>query len=207
MTTFTQLYLSAAQFEDEVAVLLKRLLLVEEVGDFGWRLQRHSHELGDVELCVSRPFQQTTVLFDQSTDEELDMEAELVEDTCCVAVASASAGRPSLVEYRVAYSEAHQVPILYVRAQGLRLSHLWQHLAQQQQPPRQPHDLWSAISQVEHPRLQLPCFQVHPCRTATLMASLHSARAGYLCAWLSVYGPALGLQLPLAALIAAADVG
>lgn len=73
-------------------------------------------------------------------------------------------------------------------------------------------DLWSAITQAPHPHLGSPWFTVHPCNTEhamlaatpTLHRTVNTAQGAYhyLIAWLSMYGPLLGVHCDIAALLA-----
>ncbi|PAA66000.1 hypothetical protein BOX15_Mlig004291g6, partial [Macrostomum lignano] len=73
-------------------------------------------------------------------------------------------------------------------------------------------DLASVLSQVPHPQLGCPMYTLHPCRTAELIGRLTSASeadrdgsgevrdtnaaALAVLSWLTVYGRAVGLQVP-----------
>ncbi|KYQ93011.1 autophagy protein 10 [Tieghemostelium lacteum] len=62
-----------------------------------------------------------------------------------------------------------------------------------------------AISQVEHPVLGVPFYQLHPCETSNLMkdvfhstsTSPQSIENDYLLSWLTIVGPLVGIQTPL----------
>lgn len=51
-----------------------------------------------------------------------------------------------------------------------------------------------------HPVLDVPFFQLHPCRTADLMKATrphdHVTASAYVLRWLSLVGPTIGLRLP-----------
>lgn len=58
---------------------------------------------------------------------------------------------------------------------------------------------WTFLTQSEHPVLGLPCYHLHPCHTATMMAPIMSAGAcNYVLSWLSLVGPAVGLKMAAA---------
>jgi hypothetical protein len=62
--------------------------------------------------------------------------------------------------------------------------------------PEQPH-----LTAVEHPVLGVPCFALHACRTASVMECVLGKAAAdparYIVSWLSSFGPAAGLHVPL----------
>ena len=62
-------------------------------------------------------------------------------------------------------------------------------------------DGYPIVTLDEHPALNLPFFQLHPCNTASLMAMVTATGTGkkfsYLRSWLSLVGPKAGLRLSL----------
>ena len=122
------------------------------------------------------------------------------------------------VEYHIVYSDSYEVPILYFNAtqsngQQLSLDDIWK-IVSKDLTSSNP-DRWSLVSQQEHPLLGRPFYHVHPCHTAKVMgkaltvlsceqhrSETMSSNGGtnspnYLIAWLSTFGPLVGLRVPL----------
>eukprot|EP00040_Diaphanoeca_grandis_P024692 m.136042 g.136042 ORF g.136042 m.136042 type:complete len:240 (-) comp29830_c0_seq3:333-1052(-) len=138
-------------------------------------------------------------------------------------VTSESPNKSSTVlvyEYHIVYHSGYSVPVIYFNATTLngRMvtgDEIW--ACAKLQCTKTMRTL-SAISQAEHPVLHRPFFFLHPCHTATLMASVFSdlhtttpddgasttfvnetaetTSPNYLTAWISLMGPAIGLNLP-----------
>lgn len=125
------------------------------------------------------------------------------------------------VEYHIVFSESYEVPILYFNArqlngQQLVLDDIWKIVSKTLTSSGT--DRWSLISQQEHPLLCRPFYHIHPCHTAKVMgkaltvtshsnsvsssasvnSSPSSTSVNYLISWLSVFGPLVGLSVPLA---------
>lgn len=101
---------------------------------------------------------------------------------------------PTLWEFHVLYSSSYAVPTLYLYAcfsdgRPLSQEQVWA-------ATRLEGDVWSVLTQKEHPFLRRPFFQLHPCHTAELLRPFSSGNL--LVTWLSSIGPAVGLRLPLA---------
>ncbi|EHB00187.1 Autophagy-related protein 10, partial [Heterocephalus glaber] len=110
-------------------------------------------------------------------------------------------------EYHVLYSCSYQVPVLYFRAsfldgRPLTLQDIWNgvHESYKTRPLQGP---WDTITQQEHPILGQPFFVLHPCKTTEFMAPVLknsqkiNRTVNYITSWLSIVGPAVGLNLPL----------
>nr|XP_045587118.1 ubiquitin-like-conjugating enzyme ATG10 [Procambarus clarkii] len=111
-------------------------------------------------------------------------------------------------EYHVVYSLSHSVPTLYFNAWNsagklLTLEEVWglvhSHFSEQIL-----NNKWESLTQKEHPLLGRPFFQLHPCHTAKLMSQVKSEHqcnsrlsSRYIVSWLSMFGPVVGLELPL----------
>ena len=99
-------------------------------------------------------------------------------------------------EYHVIYSCSYTVPVLYFNAwhstgQLLSIEEIWK-IA----PPCS--DRYSYITQIDHPILARPYYEVHPCRTEKLMELVEGAGGGrYLVSWLSSVGRDVGLSVDI----------
>ena len=115
---------------------------------------------------------------------------------------------PIQIEYHAVYSHTYQVPVLYLTAcrsdgQRLSLEEIWS-LAPCVHHTRLAAAMWSTVTEGEHPVLGTPFYFVHPCHTGQVMATVMGAAGGertgvvdYLTSWLSMFGPLVGLELPL----------
>lgn len=92
-------------------------------------------------------------------------------------------------EYNVIYSESYEVPVMYfsVHRQDGSIANLEEVFID---PIEE-----SVVSQVEHPMLFRPFYQVHPCKTREFMKSHHVSN--YLIAWLSTIGTLIGSRFEL----------
>ena len=111
-------------------------------------------------------------------------------------------------DYHIVYSVSHSVPVLYFNAwhssgQLLTLEEVWEgvHVTHREQILS---NKWGTLTQTEHPLLGRPYFQLHPCNTAKLMGQAVPRPAcgaadlkKYLVSWLSMFGPPVGLDVPL----------
>ena len=99
-------------------------------------------------------------------------------------------------EYHVVYSTSYTVPVLYFNAwfstgKLLTVEEIWK-LA----PPCS--DKYSYITQIDHPILARPFYELHPCRTEQLMGHLDSCQGDmYLVSWISSLGRDVGLSLDI----------
>ncbi|XP_007451773.1 PREDICTED: ubiquitin-like-conjugating enzyme ATG10 [Lipotes vexillifer] len=110
-------------------------------------------------------------------------------------------------EYHVLYSCSYQVPVLYFRASfldgsPLALKDIWEGVHECYKT-RLLHGPWDTITQQEHPILGQPFFVLHPCKTNEFMTPVLknsqkiNRNVNYITSWLSMVGPAVGLNLPL----------
>ncbi|XP_032331329.1 ubiquitin-like-conjugating enzyme ATG10 isoform X2 [Camelus ferus] len=110
-------------------------------------------------------------------------------------------------EYHVLYSCSYQVPVLYFRAsfldgRPLTLKDIWEgvHECYRMRLLQGP---WDTITQQEHPILGQPFFVLHPCKTNEFMTPVVknsrkiNRNVNYITSWLSIVGPAVGLNVPL----------
>ena len=129
------------------------------------------------------------------------------------------------IEYHIVYSDSYEVPILFFNAthgngRQLALDDIWKIVSKELTSSNT--DRWSLISQQEHPLLSRPFYHIHPCHTAKVMGKAlqtqtnghRTSEAGtgqcaqsprtcekpsnYLLAWLSMFGPLVGLRVPIA---------
>ena len=105
--------------------------------------------------------------------------------------------------YHIVYSHTYQVPVLYFscchsNGQLLSIEEVWSHIPPVHQQ-RVSHNSWSLITQGDHPILGQPFFYVHPCHTSDVMRCVWSkgSQIDYLTSWLSMFGPLVGVDLPL----------
>lgn len=92
-------------------------------------------------------------------------------------------------EYTVIHSESYEVPVMYfsVHKQDGSIAELEEVFIN---PIEE-----SVVSQVEHPILFRPFYQVHPCKTREFMKYHHVSN--YLIAWLTTIGTLIGLRFEL----------
>ena len=108
---------------------------------------------------------------------------------------------PARLEYRITYNEAYGVPKLLFRGSfnnghPVPLSYFWECFAKYAQHFQG--DLWSAISQTEHPSTGVPYFFLHPCTTEKLMSDVNPpSGAAYLTFWLSYVARYFNLFIPM----------
>ena len=107
---------------------------------------------------------------------------------------------PARLEYRITYNEAYAVPKLLFRGSlqdgtPVPLSYFWECFAKNF--PQHQNDIWSTISQTEHPITGVPYFFLHPCTTATLMSDINPPTGlAYLTFWLSYIARYFNLFIP-----------
>ncbi|CAH8483377.1 unnamed protein product [Dicrocoelium dendriticum] len=115
-----------------------------------------------------------------------------------------------VLEYRILFSDAYQVPVLFIRSQdrdgrGLSMESLIYFLNRTEANLHPNFNgLVLGLSPVEHAHLGTPYYQFHPCRTAELMqettTELSPSDLGYnvryLILWMSLICYPLGLRLP-----------
>lgn len=109
------------------------------------------------------------------------------------------------IDYHVVYSDSYCVPVLYFNAfhsNGQMLKH--EELVKLFSPAHREvmvSQIWTTVTQTEHPILQLPFYMLHPCKTASLMNNVkpvHSVNNDhYLLQWLSSVGSAVALDISL----------
>lgn len=136
-----------------------------------------------------------------SLGDSMVLREESDEDPYCVP--SSSVRNVATCVYHVLYSHTYQVPVLYFscchsNGQPLSIEEVWSNVPSVHQG-RVSHNSWSMISQEEHPILGRPFYYIHPCHTTDAMKCLwtRTSPVDYLTSWLSMFGPLVGLDLPL----------
>ncbi|XP_055687185.1 ubiquitin-like-conjugating enzyme ATG10 [Lutzomyia longipalpis] len=99
------------------------------------------------------------------------------------------------MEFHVTYHPSFCVPVLGFDAftnDGSSLSYeeIWSLLKIEEKP----RDLFSVLTQMDHPGLFRPIWTLHPCRTSEILKGVTGNR---IIAFLSAIGPSIGLQLDL----------
>uniref|UniRef100_A0A8C6LM83 Ubiquitin-like-conjugating enzyme ATG10 n=1 Tax=Nothobranchius furzeri TaxID=105023 RepID=A0A8C6LM83_NOTFU len=157
--------------------------------------------------CSSRPKQSkeepdcASSLVPDSGRGELDEE----DDGSCIVSEGSSVVLQ--YEYHILYSSSYSTPVLYFRAftlegRSLTLEEVWSFVHPNFRLCLQNSPL-NALSQQEHPLLGQPFFYLHPCRTEEFMKLVLTAAEdkhrpmNYVLLWLSLVGPAVGLDVPL----------
>lgn len=137
---------------------------------------------------------------------QLEIESEETPDPSVIETFHAT--HFTTYDYHIVYSFSHSVPVLYFNAyhssgQLLTLDEVWEGVAVTHREQIL-NNKWGTLTQAEHPLLGRPYFQLHPCNTAKLMAQVlpqpafgPAALRTYLISWLSMFGPPVGLELPL----------
>ncbi|CAG7734721.1 unnamed protein product [Allacma fusca] len=175
-----------------------------------WKVYGNREQIGDSYLkhtCVKRLAD--LIESDSNTEsqtEESSSAAQLSQDSVETELESTYCKTDYLVkcEYHVVYSVSYSVPVLYFNishANGslLTLNEVWS-MFRGKKSLITDADMWSTLSQQDHPVLNLPFFTIHPCHTSRLMGTLwnysRDPPLSYLITWLSVVGGRLGLKVP-----------
>ncbi|KAN0027604.1 hypothetical protein ACTFIU_010572 [Dictyostelium citrinum] len=124
-------------------------------------------------------------------------------------------------QFDIIYSKSYQVPVLYLNAfssfdsSPLSWNEIWNNLPLSNFDKNQQSAI-PYITQVEHPILGNPCYQLHPCETDNLMKLVllkekdyndsgekekekekkEYFKDYYLLSWLSIIGPMVNIKIP-----------
>lgn len=105
-------------------------------------------------------------------------------------------------QYDIVYSQSFLVPVLYFNmskcdGRMLTLEQVWSTTVSKYSDIS---DLWTFVSQQDHPILHIPFFTLHPCCHEDIMNKLSSAVEltveNYLICWYSLVSSILGQKLP-----------
>lgn len=140
---------------------------------------------------------------DKNVHENDEMDDSLNEEDVPVDKLSVSVKHSDVVNFKhhIVYSDSYNVPVMYFTATSTdgrikTLEEIWQLVPEQQKHALK--ERWSFITQQEHPYLQIPCYQLHPCHTSNFMKALSTTNSNYLLMWISAIGPVVNLNLPMA---------
>lgn len=140
---------------------------------------------------------------DKNVHENDEMDDSLNEEDVPVDKLSVSVKHSDVVNFKhhIVYSDSYNVPVMYFTATSTdgrikTLEEIWQLVPEQQKHALK--ERWSFITQQEHPYLQIPCYQLHPCHTSNFMKALSTTNSNYLLMWISAIGPIVNLNLPMA---------
>lgn len=184
------------------------IALSEKVGD-NWELRTTTTIPAVVYLVKTcTKVVETGGLGDDDLDVEQFGEGNVVEesDDATVQQDIIKCHPPVRLEYHVVYSVSYEVPTLYLNAchqsgQSLSVNELWKLIPSFYAPPTSTR--WGILSQQDHPILSRPFYYIHPCHTATALGAVYSRPkdapviGNYILTWLSMFGPLVGLNLPL----------
>ena len=221
-TMSSNCYLPYQQFENDARELAA---ISAKIGD-GWELKTVKICSEPENIFLSKTTNHTidTDPEELANDVLLDLvgplEVEEIIDPAVAITKLPTIHQTVCVEYHIVYSDSYEVPILYFNAtqsngQQLPLDDIWKIVSKDLTSSNT--DRWSLVSQQEHPLLSRPFYHIHPCHTAKVMGKAitvlnceqHrsetvssngpkcSSSVNYLIAWLSTFGPLVGLKVPL----------
>lgn len=101
------------------------------------------------------------------------------------------------IEYHVAFSESYGTPILCMNAwrnngTTLTMEELWSRFNF-----TDGEDMYSTLTQLDHPVLQIPFLTLHPCKTADLLEDMFKSSKNVVVSWLSAVGPIVKLDVEM----------
>jgi len=188
---------------EEFKTSAEQFIKVSDLLCDGWSLIK---EPSNAQLYLTKKVQifmdcSKDLMLDKSVDEmlaEMSIEAGDYCDNEEAVVANNDEQKEWInCEYQIVYSDSFNVPVIYCQMSTLAgillpVEHVWKFAPASARG-------WSQITVVPHPILDTPWVQVHPCKTADIMAEVLSATdqdGNYLVTFLSVYGQVVGLNLP-----------
>ncbi|XP_057298967.1 ubiquitin-like-conjugating enzyme ATG10 [Hydractinia symbiolongicarpus] len=186
------------RFDKECEQIIKRSAELKD----NFTLESSKHDEFCKYLC-KHTTKIITVDDDKNVYENNEMDDSMNEEDVPVDKLSASVKHSDVVNFKhhIVYSDSYNVPVMYFTATSTdgrikTLEEIWQLVPEQQKHALQ--DKWSFITQQEHPYLQIPCYQLHPCHTSNFMKALSTTNSNYLLMWISAIGPVVNLNLPMA---------
>lgn len=206
--------MSNLSYIDFTECLQEFIIASNQLGD-GWNLLRHSNtHFLTKKFIIQRQINMnasSTCSPDQDDVNRLDDFIDDVEDDeCSVQETGTSYTTAELVfDCHIIYSNSYCNPVMYFlistqNGGSLSLGQCWDEL-NLKYDPQQPDMKWSYVTQVLHPLLQIPFFQLHPCHTDEFMKpfsvklnglnELKSCSVNYVFSWLSIVLPVLKLDL------------
>lgn len=216
--------MAGISYEEFVSACSEFLKTSEKFGDT-WEAKGDCRDEGKFYISKTLCFKSTCVRKDETSSptlhksedcetDELEVEddsfecGENIEPSDPSVLEEVSAENCVTYEYHVVYSLSHSVPVLYFNAwhpsgKLLTLEEILDRVHSQFHE-QICEKKWESLTQQEHPMFGRPFYQLHPCRTAELMTKLvpgHNHNSGvlkkYITSWLSMFGPVIGLELPL----------
>lgn len=179
--------------------------------DDNWQLHQTTIPCGESDFYLTKKAQKLVPshnpdwIDDAPPVDEIDMGIDDLRKDDNEVLVAVECERLCTIEYSIVYSRSYSVPVLYLSAWGLdgRMLHT-EELTTLCSPYHKDHlmsNVWTTLTQVEHPIRQTVCYMLHPCKTSHLMAQLprgmDDRRENYLIQWLSSVGPAVGLDMPI----------
>ena len=193
-------HITKEQFYSMISDLVKRSDAVFD----GWKInEKHDKKYVCKKVALNQSRTHTSALDGECVldmDDHVDPDSSTLTESEQVNILT--------YDFHIVYSESYSVPVLYFNVytdSGMLLSvdAVW-NLVPEFYRARLAEDRWSFITQVEHPLLGRPFYQLHPCHTGKLMSSFTAkidvgseSSSSYLITWLSVVGPVVNLRVPL----------
>ena len=112
------------------------------------------------------------------SNENLAIDDSCVDDNECTTNTN-DASSLIICEYNIIYSTSFSVPVLYFYArhqdgQSLSYDEISEVFSSHHRDCMR-NNIWTTVTQVEHPIFQNPIFMLHPCKTASMMLQVNSA--------------------------------
>ncbi|KAH9587490.1 E2-like conjugating enzyme atg10 [Schistosoma haematobium] len=187
--------LTLIAYKDAIQTLKNNLICDSDSGD-EWFIDEFVGYPDELEMVYRKP-----ILLGKS-------------NTSCLLTSESLLSGEILAEYRIVFSHSYQVPVLLMRFQtksGRSLHHdkLWSENFRSSVFPLSEVPLsLHALSEIEHPRLGIPFYEFHPCKTADLMKEVFYSQptqlndpVKYMIMWLSLIASPFGLHLPQKSLL------
>lgn len=157
---------------------IKAIVNISDKYNDGWKLITTSENI----LFIKKVIYRSTKDFynDQPIEDDLNIqqfEANSINDCIPVAIKW---------EYNIIYSESYRVPVCYFNAWKsngcvLLLDVIWDTLNCKYLNI----DLYSMVTQTEHPINGMPYFQLHPCKTSEIIENFQESSHNLVASWIS----------------------